>query len=78
MIADWWIPGLDNLFDGNDSTFVELVNGMALELSLQKQIELIRLIMNMKQGLANSVPNDLQRNTSPLNQALQEHTKARV
>ena len=80
FIADLWIPGLDNLFDDNENTFVELVNEMALELSLKKQIELIRLIMNMKQGLGkeNSVPNDLQRIKSPSKQTDENDTKARV
>ena len=42
---------LDNVFDGRDDTFLEIVNGMALKLTLEEQIKLMGLIIKMKQGL---------------------------
>ena len=42
---------LNNLFDGRDDTFLEIVNGMALKLTLEEQIKLMGLIIKMKQGL---------------------------
>ena len=42
---------LNNLFDGKDDTFFEVMNGMALKLTLEEQIKLMGLIIKMKQGL---------------------------
>ena len=42
---------LNNVFDGRDDTFLEIMNGMALKLSLEEQIKLMGLIIKMKQGL---------------------------
>ena len=41
---------LDNLFDERDDTFLELVNGLALKLTLKEQIKLLSLIIKMKRG----------------------------
>ena len=42
---------LNNLFDGKDDTFLEVMNGMALKLTMEEQIKLMGLIIKMKQGL---------------------------
>ena len=44
---------LDNLFDERDDTFLELVNGLALKLTLEEQIKLLSLVITMKRGLNN-------------------------
>ena len=43
---------INNLFDGMDDTFVEIANGMGLELTLEDQIKLYGLIIKMKQGVS--------------------------
>ena len=42
---------INNLFDGMDDTFVEIANGMGLELTLEDQVKLMGLIIKMKQGV---------------------------
>ena len=42
---------INNLFDGMDDTFVEIANGMGLELTLESQVKLMGLIIKMKQGV---------------------------
>ena len=42
---------INNLFDGMDDTFVEIANGMGLELTLENQVKLMGLIIKMKQGV---------------------------
>ena len=42
---------IDNLFDGMEDTFVEIANGLGLELTLENQIKLMGLVIKMKQGV---------------------------
>ena len=45
---------INNLFDGRDDTYLEIANGMALELKLEEQVKLMGVTIKMKQGVTKS------------------------